>query len=135
MQLRGLACWSGSHSGLSAASGTVGSSRSALLLRLSATAVLSGTVASMWRVISRWASDCVSATCSASPKRPCEERNASSVSRAASLSASWRRSWRRMRMTSRAPTRLNRPLTSSVSQTATSGGGGQLVVAVDLQPR
>ena len=75
MQLRGLACWSGSRSGLSRASGTVGSSRSALLLRLSATAVLSGTVASTWRVIRRWASDCVSATCSASPKRPCEERN------------------------------------------------------------
>ncbi len=40
--MRGLACASGACSGLSGSSGTVGSSRSALLLRLSATAWLCG---------------------------------------------------------------------------------------------
>jgi hypothetical protein len=87
MQLRGLACWSGSLSGLLGSSGIVGSSRSALLLRLSATAVLSGMVASRWRAISRCASDWLSLTCSASAKRTWEVRNASSASRAPALLA------------------------------------------------
>ena len=120
MQLRGLACWSGSDSGLPGSSGIgrlepVG----AVVAVEGDDRALSGIVASRWRAISRWASDWLSLTCSASAKRTWEVRNVSSASRAPARSSRCWRSRRRVRTASSPPTTANRPLTSSVSQTAT----------------
>ena len=94
---------------------------------------LSGIVASRWRVIRRWASDWLSVTCRASPKRACDVRNVSSASRAAVRSSRSRCSRRRVRSASSPPTTANRALTRSVIHTATRAAAPVLLVTVDLE--